>query len=126
MILGINTSIPVCELYFNDKRFSKELNRDISKNILAFIKEVIEENGNNLNNLTGICVFSGPGSFTGLRIGITVANSLADGLNIPIVSVSGEYENWYSSTKEKLLQGQNEKLVMPIYGKEANITKPRK
>ena len=98
----------------------------MAKNILAFIKEVIEENGNNLNNLTGICVFSGPGSFTGLRIGITVANSLADGLNIPIVSVSGECENWYSSAKEKLLQGQNEKLVMPIYGKEANITKPRK
>ena len=110
----------------NDKRYAKELNRDMAKNILAFIKEVIEENGDNLNNLTGICVFSGPGSFTGLRIGITVANSLADGLNIPIVSVSGEYENWYSSAKEKLLQGQNEKLVMPIYGKEANITKPRK
>jgi len=126
MILGINTSRPICELYFNDKRYAKELNRDMAKNILAFIKEVIEENGNNLNNLTGICVFSGPGSFTGLRIGITVANSLADGLNIPIVSVSGEYENWYSSAKEKLLQGQNEKLVMPIYGKEANITKPRK
>ena len=77
-----------------------------------------------MHALTGIGVMQGPGSFTGLRIGLTVANTLADGLQVPIVGATGE--NWQEQALEKLRSGEDEKIVMPEYGAAAHITAPRK
>lgn len=80
-------------------------------------------------NLTGIIVAAGPGSFTGLRIGISVANTLAYALNISIVAPS-ETGDAESLLKEglKLLEGgepEFSQAVNPFYGAEPHITKPR-
>jgi tRNA threonylcarbamoyl adenosine modification protein YeaZ len=83
-----------------------------------------------LADLVGIIVAAGPGSFTGLRIGISVANTLAYALNIPIVAPS-ETE----SAKELLQKGLNmlksaglqfNSAVVPSYGAEPHITKSKK
>lgn len=55
--------------------------------LLPAIKRVLEEVGVSKHELTGILCAIGPGSFTGIRIGVTTANSLAYGLQIPIVGV---------------------------------------
>ena len=75
-------------------------------------------------NVSSLIVFKGPGSFTGLRIGITVANAIAYAQNIPIVGTTGE--NWRGDGLKKLSGGKNDKIVMPEYGAEPNITKSRK
>ena len=75
-------------------------------------------------DLSGIVIFRGPGSFTGLRIGITTANTIAYAREIPIVGATGE--NWRADGLEKLKNNQNDKIVMPEYGAEPNITKPKK
>lgn len=139
MILFIDSSTEKLRLWLkNDDfevNFEKTLGREMAKNILAEIKEFLAKNDANWQNLRGICVFAGPGSFTGLRIGVTVANTLADSLKIPIVSEknsdnsknNGEnLENWREIALEKLNSGTNDKIVLPFYGAEANITKPRK
>jgi tRNA threonylcarbamoyladenosine biosynthesis protein TsaB len=55
-----------------------------SENVLELIDKILAENAINLKNLAGIKVNTGPGSFTGLRVGIAVARSLALFLNIPV------------------------------------------
>lgn len=139
MILFIDSSTEKLRLWLkNDDfevNFEKTLGREMAKNILAEIKEFLAENDANWQNLRGICVFTGPGSFTGLRIGVTVANTLADSLKIPIVGEknsddsknNGEnLENWREIALEKLNSGADDKIALPFYGAEANITKPRK
>ena len=53
----------------------------------VFIEEVIKEAGITLNDLSAIAVSQGPGSYTGLRIGVSAAKGLCYALNIPLVSV---------------------------------------
>ncbi len=76
------------------------------------------------SDVTGIIVFKGPGSFTGLRIGITVANALAYAENIPIIGTNGE--DWLKSGLTQLASGADDKIVLPEYGAPANITAPKK
>ena len=79
--------------------------------------------GEALKQITAIAIFKGPGSFTGLRIGLTVANALADQLNIPILGVTGKA--WRTTAKTRLKKGENDQIVLPLYGKPANITSPK-
>ena len=76
--------------------------------------------------IKGIIVVSGPGSFTSLRIGITVANTLSWALNIPICAVKlNEFNNSdelikMGNQKLKKIKGKN--IIYPFYGQEPNIT----
>lgn len=62
--------------------------RTHSVNLLPMIKSVLEESGVGKHGLTGIAVSGGPGSFTGLRIGISTAKSLAQVLGLAVVGIS--------------------------------------
>ena len=104
----------------NRQDFEWEAGRTLARNLLKFL----EEKTGDLHLISGIGVMRGPGSFTGLRIGLTVVNTLADSLNIPIVGAMGD--NWRDLALDKLRSGENEKIVMPEYGAAANITAPRK
>lgn len=77
------------------------------------------------NSLQGIIVVDGPGSFSALRIGLAVANTIGWQLNIPVVGI---HKNEFRSLDElyivgfKLLkQKTGFSLVLPVYDKEPNI-----
>lgn len=53
----------------------------------VFIEEIIKETGIGINDLNGIAVSKGPGSYTGLRIGVSSAKGLCFALGIPLISV---------------------------------------
>jgi len=53
----------------------------------VFIEEILQETGIGVNDLNGIAVSKGPGSYTGLRIGVSSAKGLCYGLGIPLVTV---------------------------------------
>jgi len=58
-----------------------------SKNILSFIDELLTVNGLKPSDLNAVSVSSGPGSYTGLRIGVSTAKGLAYGNDIPLIAV---------------------------------------
>lgn len=57
---------------------------DKSQQVLSLINQILKKNKKTLQDLTKIEVETGPGSFTGLRVGISVANTLGWTLKIPI------------------------------------------
>lgn len=128
MILFLDTSTGNCRIWLDENNFEKELNRNMARDILKFLEDSLKNIGKDYKDLEGIGFFAGPGSFTGLRIGASVANTLADGLNIPIVAIKKEDENdnWRQKAFEKLKNNENDKIALPFYGRGANITKPRK
>lgn len=128
MIILLDTSTPVCYLTIIDgtEEFSYEweAGRTLARGLLKFLEDKLGEHGSSLREVSGIGIMKGPGSFTGLRIGITVVNALAEGLGVPIVGVDDE--NWQSQALVRLGQGQSDQIVLPHYGAEANITRPVK
>lgn len=128
MIILLDTSSPVCRLWLVDGRqqssFEWQADRQLAKGLLGFIASKLQLSGHDLSDISGIGVLRGPGSFTGLRIGLTVANTLADSLAVPIVGEVGR--DWVARALERLHSGQNQQIVMPLYDREANITLPQK
>lgn len=101
-----------------------EAHRILAETIHQKINEVLDQQNLSLKDINAVAIYQGPGSFTGLRIGISVANALADGLEIPIVGA--ESESWLEVALEKLNNGKNEQIVQPFYGALPNITAPKK
>lgn len=128
MILLLDTSTMTCKLSFvdGDWRFDDEweANRELAKGLLGYIQNHLNEQGKDWTGISGIVVFKGPGSFTGLRIGLTVLNTLADARQIPIVGETGDH--WQRAGLKRLEAGENDKIVLPEYGGEAHITQPKK
>lgn len=129
LILTIRTDKPLAEigLYDDAKQIiyqTWEAHRQLAETVHLKLKEILSSNNLTAQHLKGVAVYSGPGSFTGLRIGITVANALAAGYEIPIVGHEGE--NWLDQCIDRLVDGANDKVVVPEYGALPNITAPRK
>lgn len=128
MIILLDTSTPECKITLIDGDIRKELvwqaNRELADKLIGYLRNQLAEQGKKWSDITGIGLLRGPGSFTGLRIGHTVMNTIADDMAIPIVGESGE--DWKERALERLTNGETDELVMPLYGREANITKPRK
>lgn len=127
--LTIKTDQPQAEigLYINESKSDEiywEAHRQLADTIHKKIIELLHRNSLELNDLAGIICFKGPGSFTGLRIGASVANALGYSLCIPVVGMLGD--QWEDNGTKSLLAGENHKTVVPEYGGEANITLPKK
>lgn len=128
MILALDTSTPVCHfiLLDGDQRYEYDwdIGRDLADGLIGYIRQQLADHGVSWQDITAIAVYKGPGSFTGLRIGLTVMNTVADTMSIPIVGETGD--DWVDKAVGRLNNGENERLVMPMYGSEPNITTPRK
>ncbi len=129
LILSIRSDKPDAEVGLFDglKQLDYEVwhaDRNLSVTILGKIENLLEKNKFKFGDIKGVVGFKGPGSFTGLRIGLTVANTLAYGLRIPVVA--SDAEAWVQDGIKRLKKGENDKIALPEYGRGARITKPRK
>ncbi len=129
MYLGIRTDSPEAELYlYNGKcqvaEYRWSADRQLARDLLGRLEKFLRSNKLSFDELTGLIVYEGPGSFTGLRIGMSVLNAVAYAQSIPIVAASGE--TWADDAVERLLRSENDQLALPNYGAEARITQPNK
>lgn len=129
LILAIRTDQPEAEvgLFDDHKKLVCETwqaHRELAETIHRKIATLSQKQGKDWGDIEGVVVFEGPGSFTGLRIGISVANSLAYGLPAPIIGTTGK--NWIEDGIQALMNGKNDQQVLPNYGSEPHVTKPRK
>lgn len=129
MIILIRTDKPEAELYLYNQnkeigRIKWQAHRELSDTLLSKIDQLLTASKIKKTDLNGIVVYQGPGSFTGLRIGITVANTMAYALKIPIVGSTGD--TWESKGIESLDDTKIGNVIVPKYGSEAHITKQRK
>ena len=87
MIFIINTSGAGLEFVLDDKHKSVVVEKQ-SVALPAAAESFITECGAKWSDLTAIGVVVGPGSFTGIRMGIAYAKGVALGLNIPVIGIS--------------------------------------
>ena len=92
-ILNIETATTVCSVSLAQGEkllFCKELNEGFThaENLHLFIDQALKETGIAAKQLDAVAVSKGPGSYTGLRIGVSTAKGLAYALNIPLISIN--------------------------------------
>lgn len=68
----------------DDERFEKEVIERSSQVLLPFIDEILKKKKKTFEDIKEVEVNTGPGSFTGLRVGVAVANTLGFVLKVPV------------------------------------------
>lgn len=129
IILTMRTDKPESEIgiYAGGTQLTYETwqaHRQLAETIHLKIIETLEGVGKRLEDVAGIVCFQGPGSFTGLRIGLSVANALSYSLHVPIVATQDP--DWLQKGITALQSGESEPLALPYYGADAHITTPKK
>jgi tRNA A37 threonylcarbamoyladenosine modification protein TsaB len=136
--LVIDTSDKIAKLgLFQDGKLTDSLkweaHRELSKTFYLKLDKLLVRNKLDYKKIHSIIVVRGPGSFTGLRIGIVIVNAFSYALGIKtagvILSPSSfprrreSLEETYNQGKKDLKKGQT---IEPFYGREPNITMRRK
>ena len=93
VILNIETATPLCSVALSvngsvvSQRETSE-DRSHASKLTVFIKEVLAEKGIGVSDLDAVAVGKGPGSYTGLRIGVSTAKGLCFGANLPLIAMN--------------------------------------
>ena len=123
-LLSIDTSSDVCSVaILEDDNLIKELyitdSKTHSENLMPLVDKLFKETGLQLSDMGAIACSIGPGSFTGIRIGIATVKAMAEVFNLPVIGVTSletlaEIES--NSTIVSLIDARNEQVYCGIYG----------
>lgn len=111
-------------LYSKEECIAQEewqAHRLLAETVHKKIRDLLRSNGLTYEDIGKVVVYEGPGSFTGLRIGISVANAIGYGLNVPVVAGRGEL--W---AEEGVSEYGSFTPIPPVYGQEPHITRQKK
>jgi tRNA threonylcarbamoyladenosine biosynthesis protein TsaB len=91
-ILNIETATPLCSvaLALDGKVLARREtleDKSHAARLTAFMEEILKETGMHIKDLDAIAIGKGPGSFTGLRIGVSAAKGLCYGSGLPLIAV---------------------------------------
>lgn len=88
----------------DEVKFTKNYQSPRDQDVIGALLEALKAQNKTVQDITSVQAFTGPGSFTGLRVGLSVANALSFALNIP---VNGK---------------KPPAIITPTYGKKPSIT----
>lgn len=128
LILAVRTDKPEAEIGLYDDQTQLgyqtwEAHRKLAETIHDQIAKLLQSKGKNWQDIEGVVVYKGPGSFTGLRIGMSLANALAYGLNVPIIATQND---WIEQGIAEIIDGKTVKMALPEYGAPVHVTNPVK
>jgi tRNA threonylcarbamoyladenosine biosynthesis protein TsaB len=92
-LLAIETSTEICSVALGKNSdcialVESERGNSHTEKIILFIDEVLQQSGLQKTQLDAVCISEGPGSYTGLRIGLSSAKGFCDALEIPLIAIS--------------------------------------
>jgi len=117
-ILNLESSTEICSISLSKKGkiidFKENTEgRNHAKLMALYIQEIMEKNHVGYKQLDGIAVSKGPGSYTGLRIGVSIAKGLCYAQKIPLIAISPlqAMSDYVRLNKSKLNLPDNDKLL---------------
>ncbi len=129
MVLTIRTDKPESEIGLFDDSGAEivykkwHAHRELSSTILIKIDEILASQNVSYKDLKGLIFYKGPGSFTGLRIGASVANSIIYSHNLFCAGTMGD--DWIGLGLMQVKEGKKE-IILPEYGAPPHITQQKK
>lgn len=93
LILSLETSTDICSVALHNDGNLLSVQESVddfshSKNITIFIENCLKEAFKSINELDAVAVSIGPGSYTGLRIGLSIAKGICYGLKTPLIAIN--------------------------------------
>lgn len=128
-ILAIDTSSKICGVaILENDNLIDEINLDNgrthSENLMPIVKEILEKNNLKLNDINLISCSVGPGSFTGIRIGVSSVKAMAEVLNIPVATIDSLETLALNDSSEKikvsLIDARNNQVYCGIFDENYN------
>ena len=129
IILAISTSSNVCSVaLLSDDSCIKELNtineKTHSENLLPLIDELLKSTNTDVSAINLIACDNGPGSFTGIRIGVSLVKGMAEALNIPIITCTSLEALSFNTENEticSLIDARNNQVYTGFFNKDHNL-----
>ncbi len=113
-LLALDTATEACSvaLLHNGEitHFEELAQRSHTQRILPMVNDVLNQSGIGLNQVNAIVFGQGPGSFTGVRVGVGIAQGLALGANLPVIPVS----NLMTMAQAAFVEYQAEMVITAI------------
>jgi len=135
-LLCIETATTVCSVCItaDDKILTyKEINNGFShaENLHVFIQDVLKEANLYIKQINAVAISKGPGSYTGLRIGVSAAKGLCYALQIPLISIDTLQSMAYTVAQDKnedalycpMLDARRMEVYCAVYDKNLETIK---
>jgi len=136
-LLCIETATTVCSVCVtaDDTILAyKEINNGFShaENLHVFIQDVLKEANLSVNQINAVAISKGPGSYTGLRIGVSAAKGLCYALQIPLISIDTLQSMAYAIAQTKnedafycpMLDARRMEVYCAVYDKSLETITP--
>jgi tRNA threonylcarbamoyladenosine biosynthesis protein TsaB len=142
LILCIETGTDICSVGIvnNGELISlreSDSGRDHAKKVAVFVDELLAENNIDPQQIDAVAVGEGPGSYTGLRIGVSFAKGLCYGLGKPLIAVSSlaalaavaiedykagiiDIENWDTARLCPMIDARRMEVYTQVFDSKAN------